>query len=380
MIAPAATCHPPARGSGYTVWASLGIRMTTGKNTITPLALLCVALATLACKGERAPGSAPSRAPGGESARIATEQTSAASHSTAAGAAQAVQAAPACADMEPLPWRMAAAGRVVAIGDLHGDLGATRRALRLAGAIDENDRWIGGELVVVQTGDILDRGDDEQAIMDLFAALRAQAAEAGGAVHVLNGNHELMNAAGDFRYVTPGGFRDFEDAVDPALGALAHVPAEQRARAVAFVPGGPYARVLAGQNLAIMIGDTIFAHGGVTPGYAERGLDTVHREVRCWLLGDGGDAVPEAVSDPDSPTWSRHFSLDPPACKLLQRSLDALGARRMIVGHTTHTEGITSACSDRVWRIDVGLAASYGGPMQVLEIRGDSIRVLAERH
>src|SRR5690349_1495369 len=48
--------------------------------------------------------------------------------------------------------RFPAPERLVAIGDVHGDYEATRRALRLAGATDENDRWIGGELVIVQTG------------------------------------------------------------------------------------------------------------------------------------------------------------------------------------------------------------------------------------
>src|SRR3954449_8945947 len=41
--------------------------------------------------------------------------------------------------------------RIVAIGDLHGDLGGARAALKAAGAIDDSDKWIGGELVVVQT-------------------------------------------------------------------------------------------------------------------------------------------------------------------------------------------------------------------------------------
>jgi hypothetical protein len=49
----------------------------------------------------------------------------------------------------------------------------------------------------------------------------------------------------------------------------------------------------------------------------------------------------------------------------------------MIVGHTVHRQGITSYCDDRIWAIDVGLAAYYGGPMEVLEIRGDQVRVLS---
>src|SRR5690606_38234242 len=38
-----------------------------------------------------------------------------------------------------IPARSGAAKRLVAIGDLHGDLAATRAALRLAGAIDGAD-------------------------------------------------------------------------------------------------------------------------------------------------------------------------------------------------------------------------------------------------
>src|SRR5690606_21517740 len=102
--------------------------------------------------------------------------------------------------------RLPAPARLVAIGDLHGDLEATRDVLRLAGAIDDRDHWVGGELVVVQTGDQVDRGDDDRAILDLFERLREEARSSGGAVHVLNGNHETMNAAGDFRYVTDGSF------------------------------------------------------------------------------------------------------------------------------------------------------------------------------
>lgn len=48
------------------------------------------------------------------------------------------------------PLVLPAVPRLVAIGDVHGDIEKTRRAFRLAGATDENDRWVGGQLVVVQ--------------------------------------------------------------------------------------------------------------------------------------------------------------------------------------------------------------------------------------
>jgi hypothetical protein len=74
------------------------------------------------------------------------------------------------------PFRFPAAERVVAVGDLHGDIGSMREALRLAGAIDDKDRWVGEKLVLVQVGDQLDRGDDEPEILRLLDALTAEAA------------------------------------------------------------------------------------------------------------------------------------------------------------------------------------------------------------
>ena len=50
----------------------------------------------------------------------------------------------------------------------------------------------------------------------------------------------------------------------------------------------------------------------------------------------------------------------------------------MVVGHTVQREGITSACDEKVWRIDVGLARLYKGKPAVLEIRGDTVRKLGE--
>jgi hypothetical protein len=275
-----------------------------------------------------------------------------------------------------------APARLVAIGDVHGDFEATQRALRLAGATDESDHWIGGELVVVQTGDQLDRGDGEQAILELFARVQHEAQAAGGAVHILNGNHEYMNALGDLRYVTPGGLADFEDApgVDvtrPELAeVLAQAPEQARARVAAFWPGQPWAQELSKRNMIVVVGDSVFVHGGITPAWAGK-ISEINGQSRAWLAGKRSEP-PAAVTDNDGPVWSRHYAENPDArdCAMLEEALAIIGVKRMIIGHTVHTEGITSACEDKVWMIDVGMAAHYGGPMQVLEIRGDQVTVL----
>ncbi|MFV8749944.1 shewanella-like protein phosphatase [Nannocystaceae bacterium ST9] len=283
----------------------------------------------------------------------------------------------------PSAARLPAPARLVAIGDLHGDIAATRAAFRLAGAIDQDDRWIGGDLVVVQTGDQLDRGDDEQAILELLERLQGEAKAAGGALHVLNGNHEFMNALGDLRYVTPGGFADFADAPgtdidDPALErALADVPAEARPRLAAFLPGRTWAKKLADQPVILIVGDSVFAHGGILPSWAKVGPETINAEAEAFLLGER-EQPPEAIVDPEGPVWTRAYSANPDAaaCAMLDETLEILGVERMVVGHTVHTEGVTSACEGKVWMVDVGLAKYYGGPVEVLEIRGDAVRVI----
>jgi hypothetical protein len=257
--------------------------------------------------------------------------------------------------------RVKSQGRVVALGDVHGDMKATLRALSLAGVIDERAKWTGGTSVLVQTGDILDRGNDEQAILDLFERLKTEAKDAGGAVHVLNGNHELMNVAGDFRYVTPGGFADFEG---------------KRARFRAFRPGGLYALKMASQPVVLIVDDTVFAHGGVLPRHAAYGIDRMNREVSHWLRS-GDPKGQRTLAAPDSPVWSRHFSDRPDAgdCALLTKSLKALRVKRMVVGHTVQRT-IRPACKERVWRIDVGMASHYGGKPEVLEIAAGKVRAI----
>lgn len=292
----------------------------------------------------------------------------------APAAKSAAGPAPPATPVAAVASRLPAPARLVAIGDVHGDLAATRAVLRLAGAIDEQDRWIGKELVVVQTGDQLDRGDGERQILDLLEKLQGEARAAGGALHVLNGNHELMNAAGDLRYVTAGGFLDFAEipGVDTSDARGASVPPPMRGRLLAFAPGGPYARKLATRPVVLVVGDSVFAHGGVLPAHARRGLEAINAEVQQWLLG-AGEISPDIIQGDESPVWTRRFceSPGPSDCAVADETLGLLGVKRMVVGHTVHKEGIVRNCDGKVWCIDVGMAAYYGGHPEALEIKGD---------
>ncbi len=255
--------------------------------------------------------------------------------------------------------------RLVAIGDLHGDLDHARRALRLAGAIDEHDQWVGGHLVVVQTGDEIDRGDDDRSILDHVEDWKRQATAAGGELIALLGNHEIMNASQDFRYVTPGGFAAFSSL--------------DGGRAAAFQPLGPYAAIEARRPLLVKVGDTVFVHGGILQKHVAYGLDRMNDETDSWLAGKRRDPPAIVVSE-DGPVWTRAYSAEgeAPACSELSATLAAVGARRMVVGHTVQHGGVNSACDGGVWRIDVGLSRYFGGPVQVLEIRGGEVHVMRE--
>ncbi|MDP2304524.1 MAG: metallophosphoesterase [Pseudomonadota bacterium] len=247
--------------------------------------------------------------------------------------------------------------RLVAIGDLHGDLASALAVLRLAGLVDAAGAWSGGRAWLVQTGDITDRGPDSRGVIALIRRLQAEARAAGGEVVPLLGNHEVMNLTGDWRYVSP------ED--------LASYGGEA-ARKAAYAPSGDDGAWLLSQDAVARVGSTVFAHGGVDARWARQGVRGLNAIVRAALLGQG----PKEVLGSDGPLWNRAYLLSDPvtACAELGRALNELGAARMVVGHTTQDSGrIAERCGGQLWGIDTGISAHYGTNLAALEIRGEFV-------
>lgn len=324
-----------------------------------------------------------------------------------------------------------AAARLVALGDTHGDWAATVKALRLGGLVDGELRWSGGETVAVQAraadpfplrllfsppqqvGDILDRGGSELRLFYLFERLAREAAAAGGALHVLNGNHESMNVSaaergGRFRYATPAGLAEFDawrrrqalgarlkaacglaaGSCDPGPAAAspegdAAPDGASAGRCAALCPGCPLAlRFLAPHPFLLTVGSTAFAHGGVLKEHAQQGVHSINAQGAEWLRGAGGPGghAPSFLGGTRALVWSRHYG-SPDAqrcdCAELRAALAALppGVARVVVGHTIQppAAGVNAACGGAAVRVDVGMSAGCGGhPPGVLEVLHDA--------
>jgi len=270
-------------------------------------------------------------------------------------------AAPPTASSPPQPPPPAPA-HVVAVGDLHGDLVDAVKVLSMAGVTDAQGHWAGGDLTLVQTGDIVDRGPDSKGVIELMMRLEKEAAAAGGEVVQLIGNHEVMNVSGDWRYVSPEDLAGFGG---------------EAARKASFALTGEIGRWILEHDAVAQLGDTVYLHGGVSARWAKLGVPALSLAVRRAIAG--GD---KAILGDDGPLWYRGYLLadEPLACAELDQALPALGAKRMVVGHTVQKDGhIASRCGGRLLGIDTGISVSYGVHLAALDIReGDARGIYPE--
>ena len=259
---------------------------------------------------------------------------------------------------------------IIAIGDLHGDYEGTLTLLKKAEIIDEQLNWIGGNKILVQLGDQIDRGAGDKQILDLFEYLREEAPRFGGEVYPLIGNHEAMNVYGNFKYVFPEkAFYDFENFFSSApKNYVEKYKHYKRGRLHAFFPGGDYAKMLSKRKAILKLGPYVFVHGGVLPKYARLGIENLNREASQWM--EGKRERPHWITDSNGPLWVRYFSKKTTTshCDMLKESLKILGAKKMFVAHSVQENGINTACEGRVVRTDTGISSYYGGKKEAVLI------------
>ena len=254
--------------------------------------------------------------------------------------------------------------RIIAIGDLHGDVKKVKSIFIKAKLIKRTKNgymWIGKDTYVVQVGDQIDYGGRGVETFDnskeievlLFLDLMDQKARKHrGRVISLIGNHELMNVLGDFRFVSNKGFSDF---------------AGKSQRKKIFSPGGEMAKYLAHNRVSVVqIGRWVFVHGGLVPYWVQNfKLHDINKKVKNFLLGnislEQDVDLKRMISGSDSFFWTREFGFpkDENYCNKVNNTLKILKASGMVIGHSIHDK-ITSACSKKLWKVDVGLSRAFG--------------------
>lgn len=302
--------------------------------------------------------------------------------------------------------------RIVAVGDLHGDFAQWRAIASAAGLIDARGHWAGGGTVLVQTGDVTDRGPDSLDIVDDLMRLQKEAPKAGGQVITLVGNHEAMNVTDDLRYVSAGDYAAFatKDSAalrdrlyaanrtaieaayrqkDPAMTPdairqawIAANPLGMIEHQQAWHPEGRIGRWVANNPAVALIDGTLFVHGGIGAAYDGLSIDQINRKVDEALKArDMSETA--IINDPLGPLWYRGLisrDADPDAPKPppgapqltidqeLDRVLAAYHAQRMVIAHTPILSGIAVTHDGKLIRIDTGISAYYGGTPSYLEI------------
>eukprot|EP00760_Papus_ankaliazontas_P018464 PhM_4_TR17501/c0_g1_i1/m.5191 len=251
----------------------------------------------------------------------------------------------------------AATGKLYAIGDLHGDYENTVRILSMTGLVDSSMTWIGGDYILVQLGDMMDRGPHGHSIIELFESLKRQAKNSGGEVITLLGNHEIMNLQGKTDFLHPGEVQAF---------------GSRFAYKWAFRMEGPYGAILSKWDTAVVRHGTLFVHGGLLPMHASRGVDIVNEQMRRVIAER--DWNNELVMN-DGPVWTRELlrRYDTTGdCSLVDETLSILSEQervkgngpvhRIVVGHTIQPGGhMMDRCGGKLVAIDICISAYYGG-------------------
>lgn len=295
--------------------------------------------------------------------------------------------------------------RIVAIGDIHGDYDKFQTVLQDTGLVNKRGRWTGGDAVLVQLGDVPDRGPDTRKIIAYLKKLKRQAAKAGGELHALIGNHESMNMQGDLRYVHAGEYEAFVDRGSQKRrkqyykASIEHIkkatPEEQWPgfddqyqenwnkrfplgyveHRFAWAPAGDLGTWVLGNTAVAKVGDTLFVHGGLSVTRPFMPISEINTRVRTELTAP--DNLPDTalVNSPDGPLWYRGLATlaeTPENQQAVESMLAFYGAERIVVGHTPVLRTLVPRFNGRVILADVGLSKHYGGATAALVLEDES--------
>lgn len=300
--------------------------------------------------------------------------------------------------LEPQQAILENPGRIVVIGDIHGDIDRLMNIIISLKLFSQTLEWIAEpqNTIVIQLGDQIDSMDRsgmnalwdynsivcKEGILDLnvitmMERLSLIAETNGGKVISLIGNHELLNLIHNFEYVSPCSM----NIVNPEL------------RKELFARGnGQFTQILARRNIIVKIGRFLFCHGGILPDHLELlhqtygniDLNQINIIFRKFILNQ--ELTPEQIKilenviiNDNGILWTRFYmnllmnmqgnpSVDLIFDNVLRQVLFHTGCKGMFIGHNI-VERITSVSNNKLFFVDAALSRAFNtNRIQVVEI------------
>ena len=256
--------------------------------------------------------------------------------------------------------------KVAALSDLHGQYDLMMGLLSNNNIINAAGHWAFGDGHFVITGDVFDRGDKVTEILWFLHRLEQEAEKAGGKLHLLLGNHEVMVLNGDLRYLNPKYVKAARLLGQPFSQLLAD--------------NTVLGRWLRSKSVLVKINGNLYAHGGFHPSLAveKRSLVEINQVFKQNLvkaeLVQPRQGWGKYLHKTNGPIWYRgyfkgSFLKDSGASTAeIDLLLSHFDVKHLIVGHTSQ-DTIETRHQGKVIAIDSSIKNGENG--EILLIDGD---------
>lgn len=246
--------------------------------------------------------------------------------------------------------------RLAVLSDIEGNFNAISSFLQANKVIDQNHDWIFGNGHLVLLGDFVDRGLNVTQVLWLTYQLEQEAKAAGGQVHFILGNHEVMNIQGSLKYV-----RSKYRAVAEQIAEVAEIGDE---KTLLFSKSSELGLWMRSKNSIEKIGPYLFVHAGLHADIVEHklSLSDINQSIRNHIderlyREPGPDKAANFLLGRKGPLWYRGMVIDykhydKASSDEVSAVLKHYNAEKMVIGHTV-VDDISTDYDGRLIRVDV---------------------------
>jgi hypothetical protein len=243
------------------------------------------------------------------------------------------------------------------ITDIHGEYKTYLNLLKAMGIIDRSLNWKFGRGHLVVIGDTFDRGDMVTEVFWHLFGLEKQAANAGGQVHMLLGNHEFLVLNKNLNYISDK-YKSVEIITKMHYYDL-------------YSTSSVLGKWLRSKPVIITINNILFVHAGISMEMVQRHLtiDQINRKFAGSIARDDpglifSDEEVDFLYKNKGPIWYRGYFNDSHFYETrLDSILDFYQKEHIVIGHTPN-EGIISLFNTKILGTDTGIM--YKQPDEML--------------